>query len=342
MAGLTAASSQLKEGSILRKVTPEDLFNLPLYEHHLVIDTRSQEEYSQGHIATAVSYPSPDLDCSEEEKERSLVAFIKSYIKEYFRPENPSPIVVYGSEQPDCQLHAEWLATRLEMLQKDRRMIAKFDSQTKEDTYVEHPFNYFEHFCLTIADRAHEIWILEGGYNAFRSEYEFLCGKIEFNSMFPLPHRISKNLFLGTRWMTLTKDCLSKLQITHMIVSEYQKIDWNELEDISVLRCSVQDINSQNMFPCWTACTEFISEAISAKSGRILVVLFGRSRSTSVVIAYLIKALKMNFDNAWQYVCSKCWHLIDRSLVYEDQLRTWERMESTAISHGQEEALSMQ
>ena len=215
----------------LRKVTPEDLFNLPLYEHHLVIDTRPQEEYTRGHIATAVSYPSLGLNCSEEEREKSLILFIKKYIKEYFRPENPSPIVVYGSEQPDCQLHAEWLARRLDMLQKDRKMVAKFDSQSAEETYTDtddKPFNHFEHFCLTIADRAHEIWILDGGYEAFCSEYEFLCGDIDFGSMFPLPYQITKNIFLGTHVMLLTKSCLK-------IVSEHQSIDWTELEGISVL-----------------------------------------------------------------------------------------------------------
>lgn len=71
--------------TLLREVTPQDLFNLPLYEHHLVIDTRPQREYADGHIATAVSLPSPDIDCSEAKREKLLVQFIKSYIKEYVR-----------------------------------------------------------------------------------------------------------------------------------------------------------------------------------------------------------------------------------------------------------------
>ena len=83
-------------------------------------DTLPQEEYSRGHIATSVSYPSLDLNCSEEE----------FAIREYFRLENPSPVVVYGSEQPDCQLHA---ARRLNMLQKDRKTVAKFDSHSAEE-----------------------------------------------------------------------------------------------------------------------------------------------------------------------------------------------------------------
>lgn len=319
-------------GVTLRKATPQDLFNLPLYEHHLVIDIRSAEEYARGHIATAVSYPNLSLECPEEEREKSLVKFIRSYVKEYQRPENPSPVVLYGSERPECVFHAEWLAGRLTQLQKDRKMVVKFEPPKEQE--VGEPFNHFEHFCLTIADRAQEIWILEGGYDAFQLEYEFLCGDVDFTAMFPLPHQISKNLLLGTRMVPLTKDCLSKLQISHIILSEYQNVNWKELQGIEVLRCSVQEFGPQDMFPCWSACTEFITEAVATSpNARIMVILFGRSRSTSVIIAYLIKALRMHFEDAWKFVCSKCWHRIDRSLIYEDQLRVWEQTETASIAY---------
>ena len=228
----------------------------------------------------------------------------------------------------------------------------------------------------------------------------------------------------------LTKDCLEKLAITHIIVSQFQKIDWPELDGISVLRCSVKDENEQNMLPCWKACYQFITEALgvsaeekwSAKSQnittavssdseavpnenrtvatdesnlpnfaalnisassschpmppdcltetssetscgavvttelyprqhntkagemsagtvttrtvigvRILVMLHGRSRSSSVILAYLIKAYRMNFGQAWTYLSSKCWHIIDQSLVYVDQLKQWEQTELASI-----------
>lgn len=71
--------------AVLREATPQDLFNLPLYEHHLVVDTRRSEDYSRGHIATSVSLPSPPLDCPEGERETLLVQFIVSYTKEFVR-----------------------------------------------------------------------------------------------------------------------------------------------------------------------------------------------------------------------------------------------------------------
>ena len=252
-------------------------------------------------------------------------------MKEYLRPENPSPIVVYGNNRPESLFHAEWLARKLGKLQNDRKMVAKIGENTDVQELEDQPFNHFEHFCLTIADRAHEIWILEGGYDAFHNEYDFLCGNIDFSAMVPLPHQINTHLFLGTRVVPLTKDVLSgMLRITHIIVSQYQKLDWPELEGMTVLKCSVRDINQQDMLPCWAACNQFINEA-TAVNGRVLVMLFGRSRSTSVIVAHLIKTLMIGFDDAWKLVGTKCWHLVDRSLIYEDQLRKWERTEIAAI-----------
>ena len=46
-----------KPPSLVREVGPDEVFNLPLYEHHLVIDIRPAEEFSHGHMATAVSFP---------------------------------------------------------------------------------------------------------------------------------------------------------------------------------------------------------------------------------------------------------------------------------------------
>ncbi len=178
---------------------------------------------------------------------------------------------------------------------------------------------------------------MEGGYEAFRSEYEFLCGHVEFAEMYPLPHQIARNLFLGTRVFPVKSQNLAALRITHMVLSEYQNVNWEELHGITVLKCAVRDIDSQDMLPCWTACTKFINEATVSENSRVLVLLFGRSRSTSVILAYLIKNLRMSFEDAWEFVRGKCWHLVDRSLVYEEQLRVWARMVTGAIGYRQDE-----
>lgn len=348
---------------------------------------------------------------------------VRTFIHKIFficRPENPSPVVVYGNSTPECTAHISWLADKLEKLKKDRKIVANVAECFHVDEYEwdtfteERPFDYFQHFCHTIADGAKEIWILDDGYEAFKKEYPFLCGHVDWSSMFPLPHQVNRNLFLGTRVFPLEKDCLRKLEITHVIMAKSQKFNWSDLDGVSVLRCAVEDDNDQPMLPCWKACYQFITEALADATGdvqsneqpcstvamgsdvsdihrhvlmkemeselpklntfkpspsscqdssptanaslipavdpqldgnlksssirpksphgvRILVLLHGRSRSSSVIFAYLIKSHRMKFSEAWTYLCGKCWHIIDRSLVYVDQLKQWEQTELASI-----------
>ena len=101
---------------------------------------------------------------------------------------------------------------------------------------------------------------------------------------------------------------------------------------VHVLRCPVKDKNDENMLPCWEASCSFIDTAVS-ESGCVLVFLHGRSRSASVVLAYLMKERGMDFESSWRYLRSKCWHLIDRSLIYEEQLhRWWKRLHSLSLT----------
>ena len=151
-------------------------------------------------------------------------------------------------------------------------------------------------------------------------------------TMEPLPHRISKHIFLGSRVIPLTHSALCmRLGITHMIVSQHQELDWEELRDISVLTCNVRDTNSQAMMECWTACVKFIREVETSDAERVLVMLFGRSRSASVVLAHLIMTRGCALDEARKVLRGKCWHLIDRTLAYEDQLKEWQGGDCSAI-----------
>ena len=242
------------------------------------------------------------------------------------RPENPSPVLLYGDDTPETVFHSEWLAERLARIRRERKSISKYEPPESNVSLDDHRFNHFEHFCLTIADQAREIWILDCSYEQFAREYGFLCGHVEFTDLFPLPHRITKTVFLGSRVFPITKTALIPLGITHLIVSKHQQLDWTELRDISVLTCDVKDDNSQNMLNCWTASVQFISEAETI-GGRVLVLVFGRSRSVSVVLAYLVKVCDVSVEGAWEIVRRKCWHLVDRTLTFEKQLAAWERSE---------------
>ena len=140
------------------------------------------------------------------------------------------------------------------------------DSDSDEETITgqedHQPTNYFEQFCSLLADYTTEIWLLKGSYQDFQQEYGFLCGHVEFSSMFPLPHQINDYLFLGSRVIPLDGTSLAQLCISHMIVSDKQALKWEGLKGIEVLHCSVEESNSQNMTPCWEASCSFIEEAL--------------------------------------------------------------------------------
>ena len=308
-----------------RVVSPVKVFNLPLYEHHLVIDTRSEEEYFQGHIVSAIHYPSWSPTLSNEEQDASLLKFIHKVIDECLRPENPDPVVVYGTGDAACE-QAKWLAKRLETLKKDRLSVAKVKPTAGKQSKIPDPVEYF---CLTIADKTREVWLLEGGYDAFCKRYDYLCGNFTFAEMSPLPHHMTDHVYLGSRAVPLEAGYLNNLHITHLILSQHQSIDWAQLTGISVLKCQVKDMDYQDMTDCWNAAICFIDNASKENpDARILVNLVGRSRSASVVLAYLTKMCHMSLEQAWEHVHDVC-KKIDQRLVYYDQLQAW--LNSTQI-----------
>lgn len=300
-------------------VPPVKVFNLPLYEHHLVIDTRSEEAYQRGHIVSAVHFPSWSPTLSNEEQDASLLKFIHKVIDECLRPENPNPVVVYGSGD-DAWEHAQWLAKRLQTLKKDRLSVAKVTTTTSRQS---EKFDPVEYFSLTIADKTREVWLLEGGYDAFSKQYDYLCGHLTFTEMSPLPHHVTENIYLGSRAVPLEIVYLNSLHITHLILSQQQSIEWDQLTGISVLKCDVKDTDYQNMTDCWNAAISFIDNALKENPGaHILVNLVGRSRSASVVIAYLVKMCHVSLEQAWEHVHDVC-KKVDKRLVYYDQLQLW-------------------
>ena len=110
----------------VKKVDADCLFNMPLFEHHLVIDTRCSEEYAAGHITTAVSLPAPSdaAELCDDAKEALLASFVVGLVEEGLSPENISPIVLYNGENSAGAEPLEpftwWVVERLMQLKSNR------------------------------------------------------------------------------------------------------------------------------------------------------------------------------------------------------------------------------
>ena len=90
---------------------------------------------------------------------------------------------------------------------------------------------------------------------------------------------------------------------------------------VNYLFCDVPDSNDGDKSACWDACIRFIDEAMAASGGacRILIHLYGRSRSAAVAVAYLISK-GYTYDRAMGVVLA-CSNKIDRKLMNSFQLR---------------------
>jgi len=115
-------------------------------------------------------------------------------------PEFVSPIILYaGIADSDLSAstshvkdHLLWIANRL----------AKLSSQplVKEESFAKADIERLQ-FILDAQRRLSnaKIYILQGGYEAFKSEFPLLSGHIKTENMRPLPCAIAPGLFLGSR-----------------------------------------------------------------------------------------------------------------------------------------------
>lgn len=134
-------------------VSPLDVINLPLYEYHFVIDTRSPAKYDAHHIATALAFHTQSEgdkhSCARDrvktrnmsnvhleslDLEKELLAFISYVVENDLQPELYSPILIYGDD--DSAAQTEWLAAR--MLEAPQRGLAiHLDPRATDEDHVD-------------------------------------------------------------------------------------------------------------------------------------------------------------------------------------------------------------
>lgn len=192
------------------QVHEDDTFNLPLFEHHLVIDTRSTAEYEAGHIATAVSLPAPSAeDFSDEFNEALLVKFVCSLVEDGLQPENISPIVLYGDACPDgeeagsdSQRFMRWLTERLDALKSNRPLqIATLYGNTTGGPAVVEPEEEYSPvlvFSKRLRDYAEDVSTLIKSVLGDISKYRYFCPN-RVCSLGPTPYRTFPFLLQATR-----------------------------------------------------------------------------------------------------------------------------------------------
>ncbi|PWZ54810.1 Dual specificity protein phosphatase 1 [Zea mays] len=118
------------------------------------------------------------------------------------------------------------------------------------------------------------------------------------------PCPIKQGLYLGSVGAAFNKDALKSLNITHILIVA-KSLDPVFPAEFNYKKIEVLDIPDTDLLKHSDECFGFIDEAISS-GGNVLVHCFaGRSRSVTIVVAYLMKKHQMSLESALSLVRSK-------------------------------------
>ncbi|XP_024025897.1 dual specificity protein phosphatase 1 [Morus notabilis] len=119
-----------------------------------------------------------------------------------------------------------------------------------------------------------------------------------------LPSKIEEGLFLGSLKAARNKEELKKLNITHILtVANYIKPLYPNEFFYKVI--NVPDSQDADIKQYFDECCNFIDEAKRSGGAVLVHCIVGKSRSVTVVVAYLMKKHGMSLSEALEHVKSK-------------------------------------
>ncbi|KAF5179779.1 Dual specificity phosphatase [Thalictrum thalictroides] len=119
-----------------------------------------------------------------------------------------------------------------------------------------------------------------------------------------VPSQIEEGLFLGSLAAACDKDTLKSLNITH-ILTVAQSLKPAYPNDFICKKIEVADRPESDIAQHFDECFHFIDEA-KKMGGAVLVHCFaGKSRSVTIIVAYLMRKCRMTLSQALVHVKSK-------------------------------------
>ncbi|GKV38577.1 hypothetical protein SLEP1_g46468 [Rubroshorea leprosula] len=149
--------------------------------------------------------------------------------------------------------------------------------------------------------------MMEQSDDSFRNQISALLRAINVTRFFKednVPCQIEEGLFLGSIAAANNKNALKSSNITHVltVASSLRPAHTN---DFVYKVIPVLDKEDTNITQYFDECFDFIDEAKRRGGGVLVHCLVGRSRSVTIVVAYLMKKRGMSPSQALEYVKSK-------------------------------------
>jgi len=344
--GVEPAERRRRDLPRVSRVSPVDVFNLPICSSFFIVDARPYPMYIQGHVSSALNIPPPEKGVSEHHFQSSVLKVIEKHIDDMGEPENLGKIVVYGPES-----HVNWLVRSLsQLVMEGENLQTAYPSDNKMRQQPGDPRSAapcisqkgFVRFLRRLHNTCKDICVLEGGYQAFLLRFPCLTDRkcATTNHLRPTPIAVCPGVFLGSRHVDLCDNVLLDLGIRGAIVSQnYYKglkqgmfsnqggghqATKNINDDLLYLPVTVADTQDFKAWSeVWTASVHFIAQAQKNRTSVIIQVL-NRSRSASVAAAWLMVNQNLNAHQACRQICQLS-RKVTPQLLMVDDLETWSR-----------------
>ena len=167
----------------------------------------------------------------------------------------------------------------------------------------------------------------ESDYIAVRERlFHHCCPFSAFVDYFPLQaDLIIPSLYISDLYTATSPTVLSELGITHVLcIHDDILSDYPTERTLDILFIQLEDIPSANVEDFFASSTAWIQDALADADSKVLVhCIAGRSRSPTLVIAYLMATKGWSFSTAVTYVQHRRAE-IDPSVSFVNQLRRLE------------------
>lgn len=162
------------------------------------------------------------------------------------------------------------------------------------------------HFCSSCFE------ILQRKHESYEKKH-----KIKYEK----PIKILDYLYIGSLASVSDLEEIKKIGISKIIIAGNNLNKIKNNSDFTYLELFLDDSLEQNLTTCSKLANNFINN--NKEKNKILVHCYsGISRSSSIIIGYLIKELKMNYDEAFNFMKNKSSKICPNS-NFEKQLRTF-------------------
>jgi atypical dual specificity phosphatase len=171
-----------------------------------------------------------------------------------------------------------------------------------------------ELLCSYLADLLHDenprytIYLLQGGMKEFVQQYPFFCNTANIRDSFLrtrrlYPTKICENLYLGGIREAMCRENLKRVNTTH-VVNITKTGESPFFEDFEYLNFGVSDHELSDLRSFFETAFDYIDAALESKHGQSVLVhcRYGTSRSSTIVIAYLMKRFSWTLQQSYEYV----------------------------------------